>query len=170
MQAQPTLDSSRQSFAARDGAALLRPVGRFALQFAEMCAAMCVGGIALDLVFFQGLALAGYPTFFQQNRELSILILGINWTIAMGVWMAIRNHPLRHNLEMSSTAVIAAVLLIAAYWWFGFAPATPATTIPGWLGQAMFQCGPTCALMGAYMLLNYRHHTASAEHHVGHAA
>lgn len=169
MQAQPTLETSQHSIAAGDGVALryLRPAGRFGLQFAEMCAAMCAGGIALDFAFFQGLSLAGYPSFFQQNRELSILILGINWAIAMGVWMAIRKHPLRHNLEMSSTAVIAAVLLIVAYWWFGFAPAT---RIPGWFGQAMFQCGPSCVLMGAYMLFNYRHYTGSAGHHAHHMA
>jgi hypothetical protein len=169
MQAQPTLETSQQSSAARDGAALrhLRPAGRFVLQFIEMCAVMCAGGIALDWIFFQGLAQVGYPTFFQENRELSILILGLNWAIAMGVWMAVRGHPWRHNIEMSSTSVIAAVLLIAAYWWFGF---TPATTLPGWFGQLIFQCGPTCALMGAYMLFNYKHYTGSAVQHAHHIA
>lgn len=67
--------------------------------FARRCAPAV---FALDFVFFQSLSLAEYQNFFQQNRELSILILGINWAIAMGVWMAIRKHPLRHNLEMSS--------------------------------------------------------------------
>jgi hypothetical protein len=64
----------------------------------------------------------------------------------MGVWMAVRGHPLRHNLEMSSTAVVAALLLIVAYRWFGFAPKS---SIPCWFGQVIFQCGPSCALMGA---------------------
>jgi hypothetical protein len=163
MQAQPTLETSARSTAARDGLArYLRPAGRFVLQFIEMCAAMCVGGIALDLVFFQGVALLGYPNFFQEYRELSILILGINWAIAMGAWMAVRRHPWRHNIEMSSTAVVVAVLLIAANWRFGF---VPTTTISGWFGQVAFQCGPSCALMGAYMLFRYKHYTGSAEHH-----
>jgi hypothetical protein len=168
MQEQPTLETSARSTAAREGSGrYLRPVGRFVLQFIEMCAAMCVGGIALDLVVFQGLALLGYPNFFQENRQLSILILGVNFAIAMGVWMAVRRHPLRHNIEMSSTAVVAAVLLIAAYRWFGLAPAT---TIPGWFGQVAFQCGPSCVLMGAYMLFRYKHYTGSAEHHAHHMA
>lgn len=164
MQAQPTLETSQQSIAAGDGAVLryVRPAGRFVLQFVQMCAVMCAGGIALDLIFFGGLALAGNSSFFQENRELSILIVGINWAIAMGVWMAVRGHPWRHNIEMSSTSVITAVLLIGAYWWFGFAPAT---STPGWFGQVMFQCGPTCALMGAYMLVNYKHYTGSAGQH-----
>jgi hypothetical protein len=164
MQAQPMLEPSPQAIPTPDGPSLryLRPAGRFALQFIEMCAAMCVGGIALDLVFFQGLAVLGSPNFFQENRELSILVLGINWAIAMGVWMAVRGNPWRHNIEMSSTAVVTAVLLIAAYWWFGFAPASK---VPGWFGQALFQCGPSCALMGAYMLFRYKHYTGSAQHH-----
>jgi hypothetical protein len=157
MQAQPTLETS-----ARSTARHLRPVGRFVLQFIEMCVAMCAGGIALDLVVFQGIAVLGYPDFFQQNRELSILILGVNFAIAMGAWMAVRHHPWRHNIEMSSTAVVAAVLLIAAGWWFGFAPAT---TTPGWFGQVAFQCGPSCLLMGAYMLFRYKHYTGIAGHH-----
>jgi hypothetical protein len=128
---------------------------------------MCVGGIALDLVFFEGVALLGYPNFFQDNRELSIFILGINFAIAMGAWMAVRRHPWRHNIEMSSTAVVVAVLLSVAYRWFGFAPAT---TIPVWFGQVAFQCGPYCVLMGAYMLFRYKHYTGSAEHHAHHMA
>jgi hypothetical protein len=169
MQAQPTVKSSQRSIAARDGPAhrYLRPAGRFVLQFAEMCAAMCAGGIVLSFVFFQGAALLGYPNFFQQNREVSILILGINWAIAMGIWMAVRGHPLRHNVEMSSTAVVAAVALIVAYWWFGFAPAT---RLPGWFGQFMFQCGPSCVLMGAYMLFRYKHYTGTAGHDAHHMA
>jgi hypothetical protein len=169
MQAQPTLEPSPQTIPTPDSLSVryLRPAGRFALQFMEMCAAMCVGGLALDLFFFQGLALVGYPNFFEENRELSILILGINWSIAMVVWMAVRGHPWRHNIEMSSTAVITAVLLIAASSWFGFAPAT---RIPGWLGQVLFQCGPTCLLMGAYMLFRYKHYTGSVQHHAHHMA
>lgn len=164
MQAQPTLQTSPRSLGAPDRTArrYLQPIGRFALQFMEMCAAMCAGGIALDLVFFQGLFLLRYPNFFQENRELSILIVGINWAIAMGVWMAVRGHPWRHNIEMSSTAVVVALLLIVAYWWFGF---VPKTSIPGWFGQVLFQCGPSCVLMGVYMLFRYKHYTGSAEHH-----
>ena len=162
MQAQPTLQTSARSTPARQGLArYLRPAGRFVLHFIEMCAAMCLGGIAIDLVFFQGVALLGSPNFFQENREISILIVGINFAVAMSAWMAVRHHPWRHNFEMSSTSVAVAILLIATYWWFGFAPAT---TIPGWFGQVAFQCGPSCALMGAYMLFRYKHYTGSAEH------
>lgn len=163
MQAHPAVETSAEAIPRQERAArgYLQSAGRFLLQFMEMCAAMCIGGIALDLVFFQGVAVLGYPSFFQQNRELSILILGIDWAIAMGVWMAVRGHPLRHNIEMSSTSIITAILLIGAYRLFGFAPASK---IPGWFGQLVFQCGPSCALMGAYMLYRYQHYVGSAKH------
>ncbi len=80
----------------------------------------------------------------------------------MGIYMAVRGHPLGHNLEMSSTAVVAAPILVAAYSWLGL---VHTSTIPGWFGQFTFQCGPTCALMGVDMLARYRHYTASADHH-----
>lgn len=147
--------------------ASLRPVGRFFAEFFGMCAAMCVGGIALGLAFFQGAAQAGYPNFFEQHREISILVLGINWALAMGVYMAIRRHPWQHNLEMSSTAIVVALILIAASSWFGFAPRTNA---PGWFGQFLFQCGPSCLLMGADMLLRVKHYTGSADQHAHHMA
>jgi hypothetical protein len=162
MQALPAVHSDARRAFDRTVTRHMRRAGRFAVQFVEMCAAMCAGGIVLDLAFFQGAALLGFPNFFQQNRELSILILGLNWAIAMGVWMAVRGHPWRHNLEMSSTAVVAALSLVVAYWWFGF---TPRTNAPGWFGQFLFQCGPSCALMGAYMLLRLNHYAAGSMHH-----
>lgn len=164
MQAQPAVSAvAAPNSAARYG----RPVGRFALQFMEMCAAMCVGGIVLSLMFFQGIAFIGYPNFFQQNFLLSVLVLGVNWGIAMGVYMAVRGHPLKHNLEMSSTAIVAALLLIAAYSWFGL---VHESAIPGWFGQFTFQCGPTCLLMGVDMLIHYKHYTGSATEHAQHMA
>ena len=158
MQAQPAVKAVTQPGAAgRYG----RQVGRFGLSFMEMCAAMCVGGAILGLVFFQGAALIGYPNFFEQNFLVSVLVLGVNWALAMGIYMAVRGHPLGHNLEMSSTAVVAALILVAAYSWLGLAHRS---TIPGWFGQFMFQCGPTCALMGADMLVRFRHYTGGTGH------
>jgi hypothetical protein len=145
----------------------VRPVGRFIGEFFGMCAAMCVGGIVLDFAFFQGVGLLGYPNFFQQNREISILVLGISWAVAMGIYMALRGHPWRHNLEMSSTAVVVASVLIAATSWSGFAPKT---NIPGWFGQFVFQCGPSCVVMGADMLFRYKHYTGNADHPAQHMA
>lgn len=160
MQAQP----AAQAVAAPESSAIRygRPIGRFALGFMEMCAAMCAGGLVLDFVFFQCAALIGYPNFFDQNFLISVLVLGINWALAMGMYMAIRGHPLRHNLEMASTSIAAALILIAAYSWFGL---VHKSVIPGWFGQFMFQCGPSCVLMGADMLFRYRHYAGSAEHH-----
>lgn len=142
-----------------------RSAGRFIAEFFGMCAAMCVGGIALDFAFFEGAAVIGYPNFFAQNRQMSILVLGINWALAMGIYMALRGHPWRHNLEMSGTAVVVALVLIAASSWFGFAPST---RTPGWFGQFLFQCGPSCVLMAADMLFRFNHYTGSVDHPAHH--
>lgn len=165
MQTQPVA----QAVAAPGSTAIryARPVGRFVFGFMEMCAAMCAGGLVLSVVFFQGAALIGYPNFFQQNFLISVLVLGINWALAMGIYMAIRGHPLAHNLEMASTSIVAALALIAAYSWFGLAHKS---VIPGWFGQFLFQCGPSCVLMGADMLFRFRHYTGSAERHAQHMA
>lgn len=164
MQAQPAVHAAGPERAALR---YVRPAARFALSFIEMCAAMCAGGAVLGFVFFQGAALIGYPKFFEQNFLVSVLVLGINGALAMGIYMAIRGHPLRHNLEMASTSIVAALILIPAYSWFGL---VHASTIPGWFGQFAFQCGPTCLLMGADMLLRFRHYTGGPAGHAHHAA
>ena len=93
---------------AKSWATLSMPAGRFALRFMEMCFAMCAGGAILNLLVFAGIAAAGYD-LPKTSPELSMLIHGVDWAIAMVAWMAFGRHVWRHNIEMSSTAIIAAL-------------------------------------------------------------
>jgi hypothetical protein len=161
VQAQPAVQNELTR--APDGAVgrVLRPAGRFIAQFFEMCAAMCAGGLALSFLFFGAAGLVGYPDFVQRFTPFSMLVLGINWALAMGVWMAIRGHDWRHNIEMSSTSIIVAILFIIGLW-LGF---VNVKTTLGWISLFALQCGPSCVLMAAYMLFRFAHYRGRAPQH-----
>ena len=91
-----------------------------------------------------------------------MLVLGVDWAIAMGAWMALRRHPWRHNLEMSSTAIFAVALFAIASW----AGLIKAQTTLGWFSLFTLMCGPACLLMGADMVFRYKHYTAAPTAHV----
>jgi hypothetical protein len=95
---------------------ILSRVGRFALHYLEMCLAMCVGGITLNVLFFLGAEQLGYTNLPERYPEFSILVIGILLAIPMAIWMRFRGHDWRSNLEMSGTSVILAILLIGAFW------------------------------------------------------
>jgi len=161
MHAQPAVQNELTS--APDGAVgrVLRPAGRFVAQFLEMCAAMCAGGLALSFLFFGAAGLVGFPDFVQRFTPLSMLVLGINWALAMGIWMAIRGHAWRHNLEMSSTSIIVAVLFMIGFW-LGL---VHVKTNLGWFSLFALQCGPSCVMMVAYMLFRFDHYSGRTGHH-----
>ena len=91
-------------------------VWHFALHYVEMCLAMCIGGISLNYLFFTGAAQLGYTNLLERYPEFSILMIGILLAIPMAAWMRFRGHDWRSNLEMSSTSIILAIVLIGAYW------------------------------------------------------
>ena len=152
---QTTISTSRVREHYAQAGGVLRPAARFVLQFFEMCFAMCAGGLILGFAFFQGTALIGYPNLVQRAPQLSMLVLGINWALVMAVWMAFRGHAWRHNLEMSSTSIVAAILFIVA---FGLG-LIPGRSLANWFGLFSLQCAPSCVLMGADMLIHYRHYS-----------
>jgi len=77
---------------------------------------MCIGGIPLILLFFIGAAKIGYPDLFQQSPELSVLVMGIILSLPMTAWMRFRGHEWRPTLEMASTTIILAILLVGLGW------------------------------------------------------
>jgi hypothetical protein len=93
----------------------LQAVGRFAVHFGEMCAVMCLGAIALSLLFFGAASRLGYTDMFQQYPELSVLVLAINLSLPMAVWMRFRGMDWRPTLEMSGSTMLVGVFLIVAY-------------------------------------------------------
>jgi hypothetical protein len=88
--------------------------GYFLWHFVEMCLAMCIGGIALNVLFFWFAERLGYANLFERFPEFSLLMVGINLAIPMTAWF--RGHEWRPTLEMASTSIILPLLLIGAAW------------------------------------------------------
>jgi hypothetical protein len=131
--------------------------GYFIWHFLEMCLTMCIGGIALNVLFFLGAAKIGYPNLLERFPEFSLLAIGVNLAIPMTAWMRFRGHEWRPTLEMASTSIILPILLIGAAW-LGIIPESSRLE---WL------TGLACAVMVIPMLLRLDVYTG--HHHAGHA-
>jgi hypothetical protein len=92
--------------------ASLSHIGLFVAHFIEMCMAMCVGGIALNVVFFGVLGLFGVTYSQDQLPTFVLIAVGVNLAIAMAAWMRFRKHEWRLTLEMASTSIILALAVI----------------------------------------------------------
>ena len=90
--------------------------GRFLAHLGEMCLAMCVGAVILNLMVFRGAALIGYPDLYQRFPELSTLWIALTLSVPMAAWMRFRGHDWRPTLEMSGATIVVWVLLIGIYW------------------------------------------------------
>ena len=91
-------------------------VGYFIWHLLEMCLAMCIGGIPLIILFFVGAAKVGYPDLFEQSPELSVLVVGFILALPMTAWMRFRGHDWQSTLEMASTTIVLAILLVTLGW------------------------------------------------------
>jgi hypothetical protein len=91
-------------------------LGRFALHFLEMCAPMCVGFAAGDLVYFWAANRFGYAEPFSELPELSVLVVTFSMTAPMVVWMRYRGMPRRAIAEMGAAMPLLAVALLALGW------------------------------------------------------
>jgi len=133
----------------------LRPAGRFFLHLAEMCMVMCAGGVGLSVLFFGTASLLGYQNLPQQAPELSVLVVAINLSLPMALWMRFRGMAWRPTVEMSGSTMILGLLLITAYWMDLIARDSLIET----------QAGAACPLMLGIMLLRPRLY---ASHHAVH--
>ena len=61
-------------------------------------------------------ALLGYTDLPQRAPELTVLVIAINLSLPMAVWMRFMGMEWRPTLEMSGSTMVAGLLLIAAYW------------------------------------------------------
>ena len=140
-------------------AGVARRVGIFLWHFLEMCIAMCVGGIILNILFFWGAAQLGYPNLFERFPEFSLLMVGINLAIPMAAWMRFRGHDWRPTLEMASTSIILPILLIGTAW---------LDIIPegSQLGLLKKLACPVMLIPMLFRLDLYAGHHASHQHHV----
>ena len=81
------------------------PVGRFLAELGGMCAVMCVGGSIVSFVAFQIATWLGYPDLVQQSLYLSIVLVAVCLSLPMAIYMAVRGHGRRHNVEMTGTTI-----------------------------------------------------------------
>lgn len=144
----------------RPVARFLQPVGRFLMHYVEMCMVMCVGAISLSVLFSGAAALLGYTDLPQRAPELTALVIAVNLSLPMAVWMRFRGMEWRPTLEMSGATMVAGLLLIAAYWLDIIAK-----------GSLMeLQTGVfACPLMLAVMLFHFRLYSGGHASHHAHA-
>ena len=129
-------------------------IRRFAAHLMEMCVVMCAGGAVLSFAVFGAAAALGHPDLVARAPELAIAIIAADFAIAMAVYMYLRGHPVRHNVEMSGSTLVGAVPLIGMLWlgWI------PQAKFESWPALFLFSCGPLCLLMFAVMLVRFDHY------------
>ena len=125
-----------------------------------MCAVMCASGIALSLAAFAVAEWLGYENLAHQAPELSALIITIFLALPMAAYMAIRHHPLRHNMLMTGSTFAVGAAVIGLLW----SGAIAASGIPTWHALFGVICGPACLLMIAEMLFSFRIYSGQAHH------
>lgn len=136
----------------------LAPVGRFALHLAEMCVVMCVGGIALSAAFFVGAGFLGYDDLPRTAPELSVLVIALNLSVPMLVWMRLRGMAWQPTWEMCGSTMAIGLLLVAAYWMDLVARGS----------LIEIQTSLACPVMLVVMLLRFPVYSAAhASHRVG---
>jgi hypothetical protein len=116
---------------------------------------MCVGAIVLSVAFFGAAALLGYTDLPQRAPELSALVVAVNLSLPMAVWMRFRGMAWRPTVEMSGAPMLVGLLLIAGYWL-------------GVVGQSSLievQTSLACPLMLAVMLLRFGLYSSHAGRH-----
>jgi hypothetical protein len=95
---------------------LLAQIGHFLWHFVQMCMACCIGGIILNVLFFGGAALIGYPNLIHRFPELSTLVIAFLLALPMAAWMRFRGMEWRPTLEMAAVPIVLGVLLIGLAW------------------------------------------------------
>jgi hypothetical protein len=138
----------------------VKPGARFAAELGGMCAVMCASGIVLSLAAFAVADWLGYGNLARQAPELSALIITVFLAAPMAAYMAVRRHPLRHNLLMTGSTVAVGLVVIGLLW----SGTIAASSIHGWHSLFSLICGPACLLMIGEMLLSFRMYSGQAEH------
>ncbi|PFG39167.1 hypothetical protein ATJ97_1662 [Georgenia soli] len=131
------------------------PVGRFLLHYAEMCVVMCVGAVALSVLFFQGAASLGRTNLPEQAPVLSVAVIAVNLSVPMAAWMRFRGMDWRPTLEMAGATLAVGLLLIVGY-------------LTGAVPQASLievQTSLACPVMLAVMIPRFRLYSSHGAHH-----
>jgi hypothetical protein len=134
-------------------------VGRFALHFLEMCAVMCVGAIALNVLFFGTAYLLGQPNLSERLPEVAALAVAVSLSLPMAGWMRYRGMAMRPTLEMSGATMTFGLLLIGGY----------QLGLVSTAGLIELQARFACPLMLAVMLFRFGYYAQGHHAHTRHA-
>jgi hypothetical protein len=91
-----------------------RPAVRFTLHFAEMVVVMLLGMALFGIVTGAVLGLLGIQDVHVQAPQLAVVVMAIDMTVPMVLWMRFRGHGRRMAGEMAATMIVPAVALVAA--------------------------------------------------------
>jgi hypothetical protein len=136
------------------------PVGRFLAELGGMCAVMCVGGSTLSFIAFEIASWLGYPDLVQQSLYLSIVIVAVCLSLPMGIYMAVRGHGRRHNLEMTGATIGVGIAMIGLVW----SGVISTSGLQTWRDVFGLVCGPACLLMIVQMLISFNMYSGRAQH------
>jgi hypothetical protein len=134
------------------------PVGRFLAELGGMCVVMCVGGTILSFASFGVASWLGYPNLARQAPELSVLIIAACLALPMAVYMAMRGHRRRHNVEMTGSTIGVAIVVIGLLW----SGVISATGLQNWHSLFGLVCGPACLVMVVEMLISFNMYSGRA--------
>jgi hypothetical protein len=116
---------------------------------------MCGGAVVLSVLFFGGAALLGYDDLPRTAPELSVLVIAVNLSVPMLVWMRFRGMDWAPTLEMSGSTMAVGLVLIAAYW----------MNVVARDSLVEIQTSLACPVMIAAMLLRFRLYSADHSAH-----
>jgi heme/copper-type cytochrome/quinol oxidase subunit 4 len=136
------------------------PVGRFLAELGGMCAVMCVGGSIVSFVAFQTAMWLGHPDPVQQSLYLSIVLVAVCLSLPMAIYMAVRRHGRRHNLEMTGTTIVVGIAMAGLVW----SGVISTTGLQTWRDVFGLVCGPACLLMIVEMLISFNMYSGRAQH------
>ena len=84
-----------------------RPLARFVGHYVEMVVAMIIGMVALGPV---------WPDAWVARPDVHAIVMAVDMTVAMALWMRIRRHSWPRIVEMSAAMVLPFAVLLVPFW------------------------------------------------------
>ena len=87
----------------------------FARHFGEMVLAMFLGMVVLGGLAEVAFAAAG-SSLSHQSGSTQVMLMGLNMTVPMVLWMSYRGHAAARNAEMALSMIVPSVAAAALAW------------------------------------------------------
>jgi len=122
----------------------------FVRHFLEMVTAMVIGMAVLGGALRLILAMLGNSDFLADRSGLRAVVMTLNMTIGMGVWMRHRGHGWGAIVEMGAAMFVPLGMLIGPFW----AGALSGDALVGWMHLLML---PAMAIAMQHRRAEYDH-------------